>query len=221
MLEQIREFGNKKIVRFIFAVFLIIPFGLFGIDYYFRSPVGGDTIVNVGSARIGAGELDQAVRQQADIYRQQFKGNFDPALMENPEVKRSVLDKLINEKLVVVGSERAGVSIPDKVLAERIASEPFFQDNGRFSKERYEQIARSQGLTPTGLDERLRSDYRQQQFRNAIAETAFVPKTSLDAFVKLSEQTREVSVVNLTPDAYTAQVKVTPEQVKSYYDGHA
>ncbi|HET9576499.1 MAG TPA: SurA N-terminal domain-containing protein [Usitatibacter sp.] len=220
MLESIREFGNKRIVRFLFAVFLIIPFGLFGIDYYFRSPVGGDSIASVGSARIGAGELDQAVRQQAEVYRQQFRGNFDPALMENPEVKRAVLDKLIAEKLVVVGAEKAGVSIPDKVLAERIASEPFFQDNGRFSKERYEQIARSQGLTPIGLDERLRADYRQQQFRNAIAETAFVPKTSVEEFVKLSEQTREVSVVNLTPDAYLGQVKVTPDQVKAYYDTH-
>jgi len=221
MLEQIREFGNKRIVRLLFALFLIIPFGLFGIDYYFRSPVGGDTVASVGPARIGQGELDQAVRQQAEVYRQQFRGNFDAALMENPEVKRAVLDKLINEKLLVVGSEQAGVRIPDKVLAERIASEPFFQDNGRFSKERYEQIARSQGLTSVGLDERLRSDYRQQQFRNAIAETAFVPRTSVEAFVKLSQQTREVSVVNLTPDQYTAQVKVTPEQVKGYYDGHA
>lgn len=220
MLEAIREFGNKRIVRFLFAVFLIIPFGLFGIDYYFRSPMGGDSVATVGPARVAQGELDQAIRQQADLYRQQFRGNFDASLMDNPEVKRAVLDKLIAEKLVAVGSDRAGVSIPDKVLAERIASEPFFQDNGRFSKERYEQIARSQGLTPIGLDERLRSDYRQQQFRNAIAETAFVPRTSVENFVRLSEQTREVSVVNLTPEAYTAQVKVAPEQVKGYYDTH-
>jgi len=220
MLEQIREFGNKRIVRFLFALFLIIPFGLFGIDYYFRSPVGGDTVASVGSARVGQTELDQAMRNQAEIYRQQFRGNFDASLMDNPEVKRSVLDKLINEKLVAVGSERAGVRIPDKVLAERIASEPFFQDNGRFSQERYNQVAKAQGLTPVGLDDRLRADYRQQQFRNAIVETAFVPKAVLDSFVKLSEQTREVSVVNLTPDAYSAQVKLTPEQVKTYYEGH-
>lgn len=220
MLEQIREFGNKRIVRFLFALFLIVPFGLFGIDYYFRSPVGGDTVANVGPARIGQTELDQAVRQQADVYRQQFKGNFDPSLMDNPEVKKAVLDRLIFEKLVGVGAERAGVRVPDKVLAERIAAEPGFQDNGRFSKERYELVARSNGLTPMGLDERLRSEFRQQQFRDAIAETAFVPRTSVETFVKLSEQTREVSVVNLTPEAYMAQVKVAPDQVKAYYDAH-
>src|SRR5205085_10383845 len=123
-----------------------IPFGLFGIDYYFRSPVGGDTVVSVGPQRIGSAELENAIRQQAEVYRQQFRGNFDPALMENPEVKRAVLDRLVSEKPVMVGSERAGVRIPDKVLAERIAGEPFFQVDGKFSRERYEQIAKAQGL---------------------------------------------------------------------------
>lgn len=220
MLEQIREFGNKRIVRLLFALFLIVPFGLFGIDYYFRTPVGGDTIATVGSQRIGQGELDQAVRNQAELYRQQFRGNFDASLMDNPEVKKAVLDRLIAEKTVSVGAERAGVRIPDKMLADKIAAEPGFQDNGRFSKERYELIAKANGLTPIGLDERLRGEFRQQTFRDSIANTAFVPRTSVEAFVKLSEQSREVSVVNLTPDQYNDKVKVTPEQVKSYYDTH-
>src|SRR5437762_11074936 len=114
MLEQFREFGNKRIVRFLFALFLVIPFGFFGIDYYFRSPVGGDTLVSVGPARIGAQEFDSALRQQADIYRQQFKANFDPAIMENPDIRRSVLDRLVNETLVAIGAQRAGVSVGDK-----------------------------------------------------------------------------------------------------------
>jgi peptidyl-prolyl cis-trans isomerase D len=76
-------------------------------------------------------------------------------------------------------------------------------------------------MTPMALDERLRRAFRMQDYRDAIAETAFVPKTTLESFIKLSEQTREVSVVNLTPDAYLPKVKVSPEQVKAYYDGHA
>ena len=54
MLEQFREFANKRIVKILFALFLVIPFGLFGIDFYFRSPVGGDVIASVGPAAIAA-----------------------------------------------------------------------------------------------------------------------------------------------------------------------
>jgi peptidyl-prolyl cis-trans isomerase D len=218
MLQQLRDFGSKRVVRLIFALFLIIPFGFFGIDYYFRTPVGGDTLAAVGPARIGSQEFDNALRQQADVYRQQFRGNFDPSIMDNPEIRRAVLDRLVNEKLVAIGAQKAGVRVGDKELARRIGEEPFFQVDGRFSKDRYDQVAKGQGLTAVGLDERLREDYRQQEFRQSILDTAFVPRATLDGFIRLSEQTREVSVVNLAPDAYLSQVSVKPEDVKAYYD---
>ena len=221
MLQTFRDFAEKKIVRFIFALFLVVPFGFFGIDYYFRSPVGGDTIASVGRQAIGQVDFDNAIRQQAEMYRQQFRGQFDASLMDNPEIRRSVLDRLVNEKLVTIATEKSGVHVSDKQLGERIMNEPFFQVDGKFNKERYDNIARSQGLTPVGLDERLRRDYAQTAFRDSIAATAFVPKATLDGFIRLSEQSREVSVITLTPDDYLSKVKVTPEQVKAYYDGHA
>ena len=220
MLEHFRQFAANRIVRWLFILFLVVPFGLFGIDAYINRVSSGEAFASVGPARISSQDFDQAMRRQADIYRQQFRGNFDPALMENPEIRRGVLDQLVAEKLVVIGAEHAGVRIPDKALAERIAAEPFFQDNGKFSKQRYEEIAKSQGLTPPLLDERLRQDFRAQQFRGSIMDTAFVPKATLDNFIRMSEQSREVSVVNFTPDLYMAQVKVAPEQVKAYYDAN-
>ena len=221
MLQHFRDFASKKVVRWLFILFLVVPFGLFGIDAYIGRVGGPDALASVGRARISSAEFDQAMRQQAEIYRQQFRGQFDASLMENPEVRRSVLDKLVNEKLIVIGAERAGVRMGDKELAARIANEPFFQSGGRFDKGRYEMLAKSQNLTPAGLDERLREDYRQQQFRASIAETTIVPRATLDSFIRLSEQTRELALVNLAPDAYAAKVKVTPEQVKAYYDSHA
>jgi peptidyl-prolyl cis-trans isomerase D len=218
MLEHFRTFAANRFVRWIFILFLVVPFGLFGIDAYINRVSRGEAFAEVGNHRISSQEFDQAVRRQADIYRQQFRGNFDASLMDNPEVRRGVLDQLVAEKLVGIGADRAGVSIPDKALADRIAAEPFFQDDGKFSRQRYEEIAKSQGLTPPALDERLRQDYRAQQFRGSIVETAFVPKTTLDNFIRMAEQSREVSVVNFTPDMYAAKVKVTPEDVKGYYD---
>jgi len=220
MLQTLRDFAEKRIVRFIFALFLAVPFGLFGIDYYFRSPVGGDVIASVGRQAIGQVEFDNAIRQQADVYRQQFRGQFDASLMDNPEIRRAVLDRLVNEKLLTLATDKSGVRVSDRLLADHIMAEPAFQVDGRFSKDRYDLIAKSQGVTPAGLDERLRRDYAEREFRDSIAATSFVPKATLDGFIRLSEQSREVSVITFSPDDYMAKVKVTPEQVKAYYDGH-
>jgi peptidyl-prolyl cis-trans isomerase D len=221
MLQKLRDFANLKIVQIVLALFVIVPFAFFGMDYYFNGGGAAGQVASVGHARISEYDFDQALREQADRYRQQFRGSFDQSLMDNPEIRRAVLDRLINERLVAIGSERAGIRLSDKQLAQRIVDEPAFQVDGKFSKERYEQIARSMNLTPAGLDERLRQDFREQQFRSAIVDTAFVPKSTLESFIRLSEQSREVSVVNFTPEQYLAKVKVTPEQVKAFYDSHA
>ena len=218
MLDKIRTFSQYRIVKWIFAIFLIIPFGLFGIDYYFRTPLGGDTIATVGNLRVSQGDFDQALRQQQETLQAQFGRNWDASLMENPELRRSVLERVINERLVGLGAERAGVKIDDKQLADRIASEPAFQEGGKFSRERYEAIARAQGFSVVGLDERLREDMRLTRYRDSIVQTAFVPRSTLDGFIRLSEQSREVSMIQVTPDAFLASVKPTEEQVRAYYE---
>lgn len=221
MLEQIRTFGEKRIVRLLFALFLVIPFGLFGIDYYFKTPMGGDTIATVGNLRIGSQEFDNALRRQADQYRQQFGANFDSTIMDNPEVRRGVLDRLVNERLAAVGAQEAGIRVGDQQLADRIKAEQVFQDeNGKFSRRAYEAIAKQEGLTPIGLDERIRESMRLASYRDAVVETAFVPRSTLDNFIRLSEQSREVSVINFAPDAYAAKVNITPEQAKAWYESH-
>jgi peptidyl-prolyl cis-trans isomerase D len=218
MLDKIREFSKYPVVKWLFAIFLIVPFGLFGIDYYFRTPLGGDTIATVGSQRVSQGDFEQALRQQQETLQAQFGRNFDSSIMENPELRRSVLDRVINERLIGLGAERAGVKIDDKQLAERIAAEPAFQEDGRFSRERYEAIARSQGYSVVGLDERLREDMRLARYRDAIVQTGIIPRSTLDGFIRLSEQSREVSMIQVGADAFLASVKPTEEQVRAFYE---
>lgn len=221
MLDQIRTFAQYRIVKFLFAIFLIIPFGLFGIDYYFRTPLGGDTVATVGDLRVSQQDFDTALRQQQETLAAQFGRNFDQSIMENPELRRSVLDRVINERLVSQGARRAGVSIDDKALADRIANEPAFQEDGKFSRERYEAIARAQGYSVVGLDELLRDEMRLSRYRDAIVRTAIVPRATLEGFIRLSEQSREVSMVAIGPEAFLASVKPTEEQLKAYYDARA
>jgi len=220
MLDTFREIANKKIVKWLFAIFLIIPFGLFGIDFYFRNGGSIDTVATVGHTRVSANDFDNAMRQQKEQLRQQFRGAFDESLMDTPEMRRSVLDRVVNERLVAVGADKAGLRLSGRALAERIAADPNFQVDGKFSKDRYDAIARANNLTPAGLDNKLAEQYGQQQYVGSIVESAFVPRSAVDSFMKLSEQSREVAVVNLSPDAYLAQVKIGPDEVKAYYDGH-
>jgi peptidyl-prolyl cis-trans isomerase D len=183
--------------------------------------VGGDTVASVGSARISQAAFDKAIKDQLETYRAQFGANFDAALMDRPEIRQGVLDRVVNEQLVALAADRTGIRVGDRQLAERIMSEPAFQEDGKFSKARYDAIARAQGWTPKGLDERLRDEMQLNLFRESIGASSIVPRATLDAFIRLSEQSREVSVITVGPDAFLAGVKVAEPEIEAYYKSNA
>lgn len=219
MLETIRTAAQTWLAKLILAV-ITIPFAMWGIESYIQTPAGQDTVAKVGHEKISSQEFNDAVRQQLDQFKRQFGGNIDPSIMDNPEMRKSILDQLIDQRLFARASEQAGVKVSDDALRERLATEGMFLEEGKFKPARYEEFLKSSGYNAKTFEALLRKDMERQAFAGSIANTAFVPKTSVDSFLKAAEQSREVALINFTPDQYTAQVKVAPEQVKAYYDQH-
>ncbi len=222
MLDKIRTFAQYKIVKWVFAIFLIIPFGLFGIDYYFRTPLGGDTIATVGKLRVSQGEFDQALRQQQETLQAQFGSNFDSSIMENPEVRRSVLDRA-RQRAPHRHRRREGRRAHRRQAARRAHRRRARLPGGR-------QVLQGplRGHRPlAGLlawsasTSACARTCASARYRDAIVQTTFVPRSTLDGFIRLSEQSREVSLVNVGPEAFLAAVKPTEAELKAYYDARA
>ncbi|MBL8524950.1 MAG: SurA N-terminal domain-containing protein [Betaproteobacteria bacterium] len=219
MLETIRSLQKTWLAKLILAA-ITIPFALWGIESYVQNPGGQDTVASVGKEKINSIEFNEAVRRQLDQFKSQFGNNIDASIMDNPEMRKGVLDQLIDQKLFTVASQNAGVKVTDAGLRDRIASEPSFQENGVFTPARYETFLKANGKTATMFEAELRRDLERNQFANSIGNTGFTSKASVTAFMMAAEQSREVAMVNVNPEQFIAQVKVTPEQVKAYYDGN-
>lgn len=217
MLETIRGATKTWIAKLILAL-ITIPFALWGVESYIRTPSGQDTAATVGTEKITAQEFQQAVRNQLDQFRQQFGGNIDASIMDNPEMRKSILDQLIDQRLVVNATKATGLVVSDATLRERIGTEPSFQQDGKFSPARYELALKSLGLSAAGFENRMRQDLERQRFIESIAATAFTPNASVKQYLLVSEQARDVAIVNIAPELFTAQVKVTPEAAKAFYE---
>ncbi len=219
MLETIRTMTRTWVAKVILAL-ITIPFALWGIESYVKNPAGLDTVATVGTEKIPSQEFNEAVRRQLDQFKNQFGNNIDASIMDNPEMRKSILDQLIDQRLFTVAAQSAGVKVTDAGLRDRIANEPTFQENGAFTPARYETFLKASGQTAQMFENQLRKDMERSQFANSIGNTGFTARTSVNAFLLAAEQSREVAMVNITPDQFIAQVKITPEQVKAYYDAN-
>jgi peptidyl-prolyl cis-trans isomerase D len=98
---------------------------------------------------------------------------------------------------------------------------PAFVVDGKFSKDRYQQIAAAQNMTTLQLDETLRTDSAQRQLTESIESTDIVSRSALAQWRTINEQERDVEEAQIQPAQFLASAKVTPEAEKEYYDSNA
>ncbi|MDE2599474.1 MAG: SurA N-terminal domain-containing protein [Rhodocyclaceae bacterium] len=217
MFDSVRN--NKKLVQ-IFLLLITIPFALWGVDSYMHSGGGGGDLATVGSTKITQQQFQQALHEQGERLRSAAGGKFDPATMERPEVRMAVLENLINQRLLMVHATESHISVSNEQLAQAIASIPALQVDGKFSVERFEQIAAAQGLSKQGLEARVRQDLATRLTVLPVVEGTLISRTSGNAFLAAALEEREISEMSLKPEAYLSKVQLSADAVKNFYESN-
>src|SRR6266436_8467700 len=133
------------------------PFALFGIDYYFRGSGSGGALARFGDIRVSDLEYSQALRRAQDRMREMSKNNPDPALLNSPQIRESVLNELIARKVALAHAYKSGMTVSTAELQKIIgAIEAFHDESGRFSQTRYRQMLQGQGMTPVAFENDIR-----------------------------------------------------------------
>ncbi len=217
MFDLVRN--NKRLVQIILAL-IVLPFAFWGIESFQRGTGTVQDLAQVGGQQITLQEFAQAQRDQQERLRSLLGRNFDPALLDSAEQRTELLDGLIQQRLLAMQAAKSNLVVTDQQLRDIITGLPAFQENGRFSKARYDAMLRAQGMSDVVFEARLRRDVEMQQLNGAVAESSIVSKAQALRILAIQGEQREVSEVVLSHEQFSGEVKLAPEAVKAYYDGH-
>jgi peptidyl-prolyl cis-trans isomerase D len=219
MFEFIRK--HQRLMQLLLLLLILPSFVLVGVSSY-QERGGGDGVATVAGKTITQQQWEEAQRRQIDQARQQMGAQFDQKLFETPEAKQAILDQLVAERAVNAEVERAHLTVSDAVLAKAIGDIQMFRKaDGSFDKDQYIAALAAQGMTPDMFDARMRQDMAVQQLAGAVSQTAFAPRSVANRLSDINDQEREVQELMFPLATYAAQVKVTDDMVKAYYDKHA
>ncbi len=214
MFDFVHE--NKKWVQIVLAV-IILPFAFWGIDSY-RKSGGGEALATVNGEKIYQQEFDNALRQQQGRMREMMGDKFDPAIFDKPEVKHSVLENLTGQHLLTMQARAAGLTVSDEQLAQVIAGIEAFQKDGKFDKQRYESVLRSQNMSPLIFEARVQQELGMRQLTDGYSNNGYASNTIADNLIRLNEQQRVVSTAQVTAESFLKQITVDAAAVKAYYE---
>lgn len=217
MLDFVRN--NKRITQGFLAL-ITLPFAFWGVDSYVRNVDVGAGVATVGGSKITKQELQGALREQEERMRAQLGGKLDPAMFETPQMRRAVLDSLVTQKLLAEQTRKAGLVVGNEQLIQFIASVPSLQENGKFSRERYEALVAAQGMSKEMFEARLRQDMAMQQLMLPVIEAGITGQVAASRWLATQLEQRELAEARLMPESYVGQVKLAADAVQKHYEAN-
>lgn len=218
MLQFIRE-RAQGLIAWVIVILIIIPFALWGINQYFR---GGaeQPVAKVNGNGIPQRDFHLAY-QQVRAFRQSLMGqNFNPALMDENEIKQDALKRLIRREVLAQAAIEAGFRIGDEQLGQDITKQEQFQNQGKFDPQLYERLVNSRGMTTARFESSLRVDLLSTQILSSYTDTAIVTDDELDNILRIKEQQRKIGYMILKSEDYTGDVTISDDEISDYYENH-
>ncbi len=219
MLQSIR---NKASSWFALAILFLALFALtfFGIGDYFTTRV--DThVAMVGNSKIEQNDYQQRYQNWRAGMAQRLGDNFDPAMLDQPMWRQQILDEMITETVLKNANERMNMVVAPSQLQSIILAEPTFHLAGQFDAETYRVWLAQQRMTPSMLEQRLRDQLGARLLPTGVASSSTVTDSELDAYLHLSEQTRDARFVRVTGTDEAISEEITDEELQKYYDDHS
>lgn len=219
MLQAIHDRVTGWIAWFIVGL-IIVVFALWGIDSYLKSEAKVYAAM-VNDVEITIPEYRAAKQQQIQRMRAMLGNQFDAGLTNTPEFKSAVLNRLIEEELLVQAATDAGLAVSDAYLAARIHSIPDFQgDDGKFSQERYQRLLAQQGMNPQLFERQVRRSLLISQFVSSLSDSAIVVPQEVEQGLRLQSQVRKLSYVRIPMARYLEKAEVKPDEVAAFYEAN-
>ena len=216
-MESFRKVIKGWLGKVLLILFLT-PLALVGIEGYFSGGKSEDSAKQVNGQEISKKELEALNKSFKEQYLSYAKG--DETLLNQSFIENKAMDTLVARTLLLQQAEKLGISLSDAQIEQMVAQQPSFQENGKFSKVLYANYLRSVGMTNDALITNLRQDHALKMLTSTFMDYTLVSKLDIEQIADLQTEQRTLHLASIKLDDYKKNIKVTPEEIKAYYNKH-
>ncbi len=216
MLQSIRE-NSKGIIAKVIVGLIIVTFALFGVESLVGLANSEKAPAEVNGEEISNQDLQRGIELQRRQLLAQMGANGNPADIDENQLRRMVLQALIDQEVRLQSAESQGLYLSEAMIDQMIVGTPDFQVDGRFDRNQFEAVLRGAGFTPLMYRDLLRKEQLIAQERNAFQLSAFATEQQVERLLRLDRQTRDIAWAELSLDQFMQTAEVTDAELESRY----
>jgi peptidyl-prolyl cis-trans isomerase D len=153
-----------------------------------------------------------------EYYRDQFKEHFTPELMKALNLKKTLVDELIERRLLLQEARRLGFEVTDGELMDSLSAVPEFQSAGRFDRERYRQFLRSKRMSAAEFETEQKKQLAIGKLFSLVLGAAHVAENEIRDRYRVQQEKINLYFIRLPQDSFLPEVKITAEEISKAYD---
>lgn len=210
-------FANKVSYFIITFIFLIIT-ASFLFSGYDNFNMGGTTgsVATVDGTPISQREYQNALNRQMEFYNQMMGGSgLTQKQMEDMGIKESVLNSLVQQKLILNTASQLGMMISLDEIKNEIKSLNYFKTNDQFDVNLYRNMLQGNGYTPTQFEQLIGDDLKQKKVEE-LFKSALVSEGYVTEVLKFKNKTALVQGIKLSRQSLSPLVSISEAEVKDY-----
>jgi len=183
---------------------------------------GAEVAVKIGRAEVSERDFVEHVRQIQDLYQRQLGDNWEQ-FRNQIDLGQQAVQQIVERHLLLLEAEEVGLAVSTAELQEEILALPVFtKENGDFvGQELYRRILRNNRTTPQEFEAQLREDLLLQKLRAMIQEGIWIDDREVEEAIRRENESADVRAVQLRFERFLADVEVSEEEARSYFDEHA
>ncbi len=216
MLQDIRENAQGTIAKIIIGL-LIVSLSIWGMDAIIGGFSGEPEVATVNGEDITEREFLRLVQMESQR-RLSRMDSPDPSLLNEDQIRKDVLESLIQQKVLIQDADSQGLALTDADIDALITQMPQFQVEGQFNRDRFVSTVRNMGMGVAEFREAMRKQYVVNQIRAGIVQSGVAANENVSQLLRIQNQTRDFRVVTVPESAVADQVEITEDEVQSFYD---
>lgn len=219
MLNALRKGAGGWLAKILF-VLLVISFAAWGVGDW-TSGFRREKLAEVGGREITAQEFDRAYQAQIANFSNQIGRQLTSAEIRATGLTQRVIQQLVGNAAINIHAEALNLGVTNEAVAKNIREEQTFQgEDGKFSPDLFAQVLSANNLNEQLFVDMQRKELIRQQLTGTLSQSAYAPRTLIDATHHFRNDERTLKYFILPPEAAGAIETPDEDKLKAYYEDH-
>lgn len=207
MLQYMRKNVGSWFIKFmLFGI--VIVFSFWGVGSYTNRD--DNTVMTIDDVKVPYNEYRDIYNTFFESYREVYE-SMDSATLDFLDIRKQAIDALTERYLLYEGARRMNIEVSGSEVAAQIASISVFQENGFFSRQKYQLFLDINRLTPEAYEASVTREILLSKVTELIKVAAVITPQEVQDNLQLLTREAVAKVIRLSPNDFVRDVPPASE----------